>query len=216
MKIHEFIRIQRKNRKFNKFFQYIQREYEEKKICPSYSNIFECFLDKDIEDFHVIILGFEPYSQPDIADGFAFSCTNGKRIPSALEIIFNELKNDTRVERNTSSLRGWAQQGVLLLNMCLTVEENKPLSHSGKGWEDFSLNLIYHYLESEKPVLFVLMGERSQELLSLIRPYNKHKWIISAYPSALTANVGFYGSRIFSRINRFMDENGYTKIDWAK
>ncbi|MDR0832087.1 MAG: uracil-DNA glycosylase [Bacillales bacterium] len=220
MNIHNLIREEKKsNKKFRKLLDHIQKEYENKIICPKYSNIFEAFQERDIEDFNVIILGVEPYAVSELADGYAFSVNQGEKPTQVLENIFRELEMDLKIKRNgKTSLKGWADQGVLLLNTILTVEEGKPASHDSFGWQAFTLEIFYRLLESKKPKVFVLWGQKALDYSGLINSYkhNGHRWIGGAYPSNLTANSGFYGSRPFSRVNRFLAENNLSAVDWSK
>ena len=126
---------------FKKLMHFINLEYDSNKVIyPKMDKIFRCFNFFNYSDLSVVILGQDPYYSKGMADGLAFSCSNGL-IPKSLQNIFNEINRSLNVNRTNPNLEDIAKQNVLLLNTCLTVEENLPLSHSNIGWEVF---VIYH------------------------------------------------------------------------
>ncbi|HEB81533.1 MAG TPA: uracil-DNA glycosylase, partial [Gammaproteobacteria bacterium] len=128
--------------------------------------------------------------------------------------IYKELKEDVGIERADGNLQGWADQGVLLLNSVLTVRSGQPNSHQGKGWEQFTDRVIAAVNAQARPVVFVLWGAYAQKKGSVIDA-QRHHVIRAPHPSPLSAHRGFFGSRPFSRINRFLVENGRKAIDWS-
>jgi uracil-DNA glycosylase len=128
--------------------------------------------------------------------------------------MFKELHDDLGCYiPDNGYLVKWAEQGVLLLNTVLTVREGSPNSHKGKGWETFTDKVIAVLNEREKPVVFVLWGSHAQQKQQLIT--GRHHIMIKApHPSPLSAHRGFFGSRPFSRINRYLRETGSGEIDW--
>jgi uracil-DNA glycosylase len=110
-------------------------------------------------------------------------------------------------------LTDWAKQGVLLLNSVLTVVKDTPLSHKGKGWEIFTDNLIRYLNDREEPIVFILWGSYARSKKELITN-KKHFIIESAHPSPLSASRGFFGSRPFSKANKFLESNGVSPIKW--
>ena len=111
-------------------------------------------------------------------------------------------------------MKGWANQGVLLLNSVLTVESGKPNSHQGKGWEIFTDKVISVVNDLDHPVAFVLWGAYAQKKGAIIDTA-RHLVIRSPHPSPLSAHRGFFGSRPFSKINHFLQQQGHSEINWA-
>ena len=143
------------------------------------------------EDVRVVILGQDPYHGRGQAEGLAFSVAPGVALPPSLRNIFKELERDLGTPRPAfpnpgGSLVKWATQGVLLLNTCLTVEEGKPASHAGKGWEVLTDAVIRHVAEGEHPVVFMLWGSHAQSKRALIDD-QRHKVLIANHPSPLSA-----------------------------
>jgi uracil-DNA glycosylase len=130
-----------------------------------------------------------------------------------LNNILKELYNDLGVVRKGNELTDWAKQGVLLLNSVLTVVKDTPLSHKGKGWEIFTDNIIRYLNDREEPIVFILWGSYARSKKELITN-KKHFIIESAHPSPLSASRGFFGSRPFSRANKFLESNGVSPIKW--
>ncbi|MEZ5451105.1 MAG: uracil-DNA glycosylase [Thiolinea sp.] len=146
---------------------------------------------------------------------WSFSVLPGVQpLPRSLHNIWKELLEDTGVDnRHTGYLQTWAEQGVLLLNTVLTVEEGKAGSHQKKGWEVLTDRIIGRVNAGTQPVVFVLWGAQAQKKAALIDD-SRHLLIQSAHPSPLSARRGFFGSRPFSRINDFLRSHGRSEIDW--
>ena len=162
----------------------------------------------------VVILGQDPYHTPGAAEGLAFSVPRSQPIPPSLINIYKEIDSDIGRHANTSgSLRNWQKQGVLLLNTVLTVEAHKPKSHSGKGWEVFTTEVI-KYLNSTRPhLVFILWGRDARNKKSLIDS-SKHLILESPHPSPLSAHAGFFGNHHFSKTNEFLKSNNLEEIVW--
>ena len=130
-----------------------------------------------------------------------------------MDNIFKELESDLHIHRENNDLTDWAKQGVLLLNSIMSVQMDRPLSHQNHGWEMFTDAIISKLNEREKPVIFVFWGSyaRSKKVL-ITNP--QHKIIESVHPSPLSAYRGFFGSRPFSKINRYLKEIGEKEIQW--
>ena len=170
------------------------------------------------EAVKVVILGQDPYHGEGQAIGLSFAVPNHlKQKPPSLKNILKELASDlgTPLEASASDLTGWASQGVLLLNTLLSVRANEPLSHQGKGWEEFTDSILKAMNERKDPVVFVLWGAHAQKKKALINS-KRHKVLESAHPSPLSAYRGFFGSKIFSRINEQLRELQKQEIDWSK
>ena len=200
---------------FKELLEFIKDEYKNKVIYPAQNEIFNAFRYTNFNDVKVVILGQDPYHEPHQAEGLSFSVSNNVLKPPSLQNIFRELENDLSIpfpEHN--SLKPWAREGVLLLNAILTVEEHKPTSHSKKGWEIFTDNVIKKLNEKEKPIVFILWGNFARSKKYLITNSN-HLIIESAHPSPLSASRGFFGSKPFSKTNDFLKKNNIKEIDWS-
>jgi uracil-DNA glycosylase len=166
------------------------------------------------EDTKAVILGQDPYHGPGQAHGLSFSVKPGVPAPPSLQNIFKELHDDLGCYiPNNGYLVKWAEQGVLLLNTVLTVRAHEANSHRGKGWEQFTDRVISLLNEREKPVVFILWGAPAQQKARFIDT-SRHCVIRSPHPSPLSAHRGFFGSRPFSKANRFLREHGIEEIDW--
>jgi len=165
----------------------------------------------------VVILGQDPYHGPGQAMGLSFSVPEGVRPPPSLVNIFKELASDCGIARPAhGDLSGWARQGVLLLNTCLTVECGRAGSHAGQGWEAISDACVEAVAERAAPAVFILWGSHAQAKAARIPALtdSRHCLIRSPHPSPLSAHRGFFGSRPFSRANAFLAAQGRAPIDW--
>lgn len=161
-----------------------------------------------------VILGQDPYHDDGQAHGIAFSVPSGVKFPPSLRNILTELQSDIGATVPSSGdLGAWLDQGVLLLNTVLTVRAHEPLSHRKSGWEEFTDAVIDIVAAQTSPTAFVLWGNPAQEKASRIStpPHLVHK---SVHPSPLSARRGFFGSKPFSTVNRFLNEKGRGSIDW--
>jgi uracil-DNA glycosylase len=175
-----------------------------KTIFPEESLIFNAFNQASFEDIHVVILGQDPYHGSNQAHGLSFSVSDGIKIPPSLKNIFKELGSDIGKEiPKSGNLIHWAKQGILLLNASLTVEENKPMSHSKIGWNLFTDAVIKKISQEKTNVIFILWGKFAQEKEKLIDP-EKHFILKAAHPSPLSAYNGFWGCRHFSKTNELL------------
>lgn len=161
----------------------------------------------------VVILGQDPYPTPGRATGLAFSFPPGERPKHSLKNILAELSADTGQSRADGDLTAWATQGVLLLNTVLTVPQNAAHGHKSWGWEPL-ISQILSALASDGPKAFLLWGAPAQSLCADL-PRNGHLFLTSPHPSPLSAHRGFFGSRPFSAINRWLTAQGQNPIDWA-
>ena len=199
---------------FNSLKKFIIEEYKNKTIYPKMSEIFNAFIHTSYDNTKVVILGQDPYHGENEAEGLSFSVKVGIAKPPSLINIFSELQNDLGIKPpNHGSLESWADQGVLLLNSTLTVVKDTPKSHSNKGWEIFTDEVIKAINKKETPVVFILWGSDARSKKSLITN-KKHLIIESAHPSPLSAYRGFFGSKPFSKTNDFLIKNNIKPIDW--
>ncbi|MGL5640085.1 MAG: uracil-DNA glycosylase [Mycoplasmoidaceae bacterium] len=198
--------------KHKDFLKIIENEYKQKTIFPKQELIFNCFNYFDKDELKIVIFGQDPYHGIGQANGLAFSVNSDQNTPSSLKNIFKELENDLNIKRTCPDLSDWAKQGILFLNTCLTVEESKPLSHIKLGWETL-INDIISYINLNFPsTIFVLMGNNAKNKAHYI--LNKENIVKTVHPSGLSANRGFFGSKLFSQINNLLEKNKMKKINW--
>lgn len=199
---------------YQKLRQFLIAEYRGKTIYPGMHDIFNALKYTDYDDVKVVILGQDPYHGPGQAHGMSFSVRPGVKQPPSLVNIFRELQDDLGIDPpDHGYLVKWAEQGVLLLNTCLTVREHQANSHKGKGWEIFTDKVISLLNQREKPMVFILWGGNAKSKQSLITNPD-HLILTGAHPSPLSAYNGFYGGRYFSKANEFLESTGQTGIDW--
>lgn len=197
----------------NNMIKEIDEQRLTKTIYPPKDQVFRVF-DLPLKDIKVVILGQDPYHNPDQACGLSFSVNDGVPLPKSLINIYKELHDDLGIKpAKTGNLESWFKQGVFLLNAVLTVEKNSPASHSKIGWENFTDYIIENISEKNENVVFVLWGAYARSKNKLIDP-SKHKIIESAHPSPLSAYRGFFGSKVFSQINSYLAENDRETINF--
>ena len=198
---------------FEKIKENVRREYKTKTIFPPGKKIFYALNTTSYESTRVVILGQDPYHGVGEANGLCFSVNEGIKMPPSLRNIYKELYDDLGVKRTTTDLSDWAKSGVLLLNSVLTVEKDKPASHKWIGWEEFTDAIIKKLNEKNTPVVFILWGNFAKSKAKYITN-PKHLVISSAHPSPFSASYGFFGSRPFSKTNKFLRDNGLKEIVW--
>ena len=197
----------------NNMIKEIDEQRLTRTIYPPKEQVFRVF-DLPLKDIKVVILGQDPYHNPDQACGLSFSVNDGVPLPKSLINIYKELHDDLGIKpAKTGNLESWFKQGVFLLNAVLTVEKNSPASHSKIGWENFTDYIIENISEKNENVVFVLWGAYARSKNKLIDP-SKHKIIESAHPSPLSAYRGFFGSKVFSQINNYLAENDRETINF--
>ncbi len=196
-------------------FKFLQSETKNKKIIfPTTDNIFLALNLTPLDKVKVVILGQDPYHGAGQAHGLAFSVPEGITHPPSLRNIFQELKEDLNIEiPKNGNLTAWANEGVLLLNTILTVEEGKAASHHGKGWEKFTDKIISIISEHNKHVVFILWGSNAHIKEALIDS-KKHCILKSVHPSPLSSYRGFFGSRPFSKSNSYLKLHGIKPLSW--
>ena len=203
---------------FRELLKFVDRERAGgNHIYPPKDQVFAALSHTPLEQVRVVILGQDPYHGPGQAHGLCFSVQPGVPFPPSLNNIFKELRADTGLSIPTSGcLASWAQQGVLLLNSVLTVEEGKPNSHANKGWEKFTDKVIEAVVRYRSGVVFLLWGAYAQKKGEQIVKSGKNHLILKApHPSPLSASRGFFGCRHFSKSNDFLVARGGKAIDWS-
>lgn len=185
-----------------------------KRIIPPHEHVhlsFRAFRECGPKDLKIIILGQDPYPQPGVFDGLAFSNGNlkgGGRISPSLASIFKEINRDIYDDvdhYNNPDLVRWANQGILLLNTALSVVEYTPTSH-GKLWEPFMKELIARLTEYNTGLIFLLWGSHAQRYQKFIKNILNHHIITAGHPSPLNRTNLFFGSSVFSRTNELINE----------
>ncbi len=199
---------------YQKLRTFLITEYRTKTIYPDMYHIFEAMKATDYDDVKVVILGQDPYHEPNQAHGMAFSVQPGVRIPPSLFNIYKELSSQLGLTiPNHGYLMKWAKQGVLLLNVVLTVERGKANSHKNMGWEQFTDRVIQLVNAKEKPVVFLLWGSNAIAKAKMIDT-KKHLVLTSPHPSPLSAYRGFFGNGHFLTTNEFLKQKYSQVIDW--
>ena len=191
-------------------------EYRNRVIYPDMYDIFNALKLTPYEDVKAVILGQDPYHEQGQAHGLAFSVQKGVQQPPSLMNIFKELHDDLGIlppPQDNGCLIPWAQQGVLLLNTCLTVREHQAGSHRGKGWETLTDRIIELLNQREKPMVFILWGANAKAKQALITD-QRHLVLSGPHPSPLSAYRGFFGGRYFSKTNEFLIRVGQEPINW--
>ncbi|MCH9692832.1 MAG: uracil-DNA glycosylase [Gammaproteobacteria bacterium] len=196
--------------------QYLQREQSvTKTILPQQSQIFNAFNTTPFEEVKIVILGQDPYHGRGQAHGLCFSVLPGVRIPPSLQNIYKELEADLGVVPAAHGyLQSWAEQGVLLLNATLTVEEGKAGAHQKRGWEEFTDAAIHALAEQREGLAFILWGLQAQKKGAFIND-KRHLILRAPHPSPLSAHRGFFGSKPFSQTNHWLKKRGQQPIDWT-
>ena len=186
-------------------------------IYPPQPDVFNALKYTPLDKVNVVILGQDPYHGPNQAHGLCFSVQAGVKTPPSLKNMYKELLTDIDgfVEPNHGTLTSWAEQGVLLLNTVLTVEQGKAHSHAKWGWETFTDKVIDVVNANCENVVFLLWGSHAQKKGKHI-DREKHKVLHAPHPSPLSARRGFFGSRPFSRVNDWLQGQGKPGIHWTK
>jgi len=184
-------------------------------IYPPNNLIFNAFNTTPLDQVKVVILGQDPYHGPRQANGLAFSVQKSIPIPPSLRNIIHELATDTGIRSaGHGDLTAWAEQGVLLLNSVMTVTEGQPTSHQGRGWEDFTDQVIDVVNDQTQNTVFILWGSYAQKKGKRIDS-NRHLVLTAAHPSPLAANRGgFFGCRAFTKTNQYLIQHGKQPINW--
>lgn len=191
---------------FTELMNFVDTAYSSTTVYPSKDKIFEAFNLAPFNKVKVIILGQDPYHEPDQAQGLCFYVPPSVKAPPSLENIAKELGK-------MPDLLSWANQGVLLLNATLTVEAHKAGSHQKKGWEEFTDAAIKALADKRENLVFILWGAYAQKKGAFI-DRSRHLVIESAHPSPLSARRGFFGSQPFSKANAYLNEKNITPIIW--
>lgn len=184
-------------------------------VYPPQNEIFTAFKLTEFEQVKVVILGQDPYHGPNQAHGLSFSVKPGVPAPPSLVNIYKELSQDIEGFQipNHGYLVSWAEQGVLMLNTVLTVEQGQAHSHANFGWETFTDRVIAALNEQRENLVFLLWGSHAQKKGQFI-DRQKHCVLTAVHPSPLSAHRGFFGCRHFSQANAYLRSKGLSEINW--
>ena len=199
---------------FKELHAFVKDERASHVVFPPRDQVFSAFNACPPDAVKVIIVGQEPYSHAEQANGVAFSVPNDVKIPPLLANIYEELESDLGIPPAPhGNLQAWADQGVLLLNSALTVRAHDPCSHQKQGWETLTDYVIEFMGAYPNPIVFVLWGRYASSRARLI-DVNDNLIIEGAHPSPLSAHKGFFGSKPFSKVNDGLEFMGLSPIDW--
>lgn len=210
----ELLKLEIQKPYFIKLMTFLKTEYKHFLIYPKFENLFTALKMTSYHETKVVVIGQDPYHQPNQSHGLAFSVIKGNKIPKSLHNIFLELVDDEKIDYPShGNLDSWARQGVLLLNNVLTVRDNEPNSHRHKGWEQFTAKIIKLLNQKNEAVVYLLWGKSAQKKIPLITNDN-HKILTAPHPSPLSAFRGFFGCKHFSKTNQILVQNNLIPINW--
>jgi uracil-DNA glycosylase len=201
---------------FQQMLQFVESERAAgKTIYPPKQDVFNAFNLTKLDKVKVVILGQDPYHGPNQAHGLCFSVLPQIKPPPSLANIYKELATDIPnfIIPEHGYLQSWAEQGVLLLNAVLTVEQAKAHSHAKIGWEQFTDAVIQQLSDHCKGVVFLFWGSHAQKKGSVINN-QKHHVLSAPHPSPLSAYRGFFGCNHFSKTNQLLKQQHKTPINW--
>lgn len=200
---------------FKELTDFVKSEYKNEVVYPPPKFIFRAFDLTPFDQVQVVILGQDPYHGPRQANGLCFAVADDVRPPPSLQNIFKEIESDfgKPLANKSGNLSRWAKQGVLLLNATLTVRANLAGSHQGRGWEEYTDSAIRALSGERENLVFILWGNYAKQKGAHI-DRAKHLVIESPHPSPFSAHNGFFGSKPFSKTNKYLEEHGKEPIDW--
>lgn len=200
--------------------RFLAKEFASKTVFPPQNDIYSWSRLTKLKDVRVVILGQDPYHNFNQAHGLAFSVKPPTPPPPSLMNMFKELANCypdfERPANNSGLLTPWSEQGVLMLNACLTVEAHKANSHANRGWEEFTEQVLRAVVKnSPKGVVFMAWGSPAGKRVDKIRPGPEHHVLRCVHPSPLSASRGWFGSAHFKKANVWLKERYGAEIKWS-
>lgn len=211
----EVIFIEKQKDYYKELEKELDKRYKTTVVFPPKDKIFNAFIKTPLKDLKVVILGQDPYHGFRQSQGFAFSTPKEIKNPPSMKNILKEIKDD--LQRDSKCLNGdltpWAEDGVLLLNTILTVEESKPKSHHKIGWEIFTDNIIKYISSNCNNIVFILWGTPAISKSKIIDT-KKHYILTSVHPSPLSSYRGFFGSKPFSKTNDILKSLNKKPVIW--
>ena len=194
---------------------FLDEEYKTRTIYPPRNLMFNAFNLTSIENLKVVIIGQDPYHEPNQAMGLSFSVPSGVKLPPSLVNIYKEIESDLGIKmRNDGDLTYLAKQGVLLINAYLSVREGQPLSHHRNEYDLFMIDLMKFIDKLNQPIVFMLWGGFAKKFEKFVA--NPERLVLkSVHPSPLGANHGgWFGLKQFSRCNEYLIAHNVKPIDW--
>lgn len=199
---------------FKALCQRVQQARQQSTVYPAAADVFNAFKYTPLDQLKVVIIGQDPYHGPGQAHGLSFSVPAGIAIPPSLRNIYQELHNDLGITPpKHGCLRGWAEQGVLLLNSVLTVAAGSAASHANFGWTEFTDTVINQLNQHCSNLVFLLWGSHAHRKGAQLNP-SRHIIFKTTHPSPLSAHRGFLGCRHFSKANVALAQHNKSPIDW--
>lgn len=199
---------------YKELFDFVENEYNTKTIYPPKDKIMNATALTPLDNVKCVILGQDPYHEPNQAMGLAFSVNKNVAIPRSLQNIYKELHDELGCYiPNNGDLTYWAEQGVLLLNSVLTVQAGKAASHSNHGWEQYTDSILSIVNKQNRPIVYMLWGNFAKSKKPLLTNPN-HLILESTHPSPFSAGYGFFGCGHFKKCNDFLLKNNLSPIDW--
>ena len=200
---------------FKELTEFVEEERAKGPVYPPREEVFAALEATPYDKVKVLVLGQDPYHGEGQGHGLCFSVRPGVKTPPSLRNIFKEMQAELDLPvPDNGYLMPWAQQGVLLLNSVLTVEEGRAGSHQGKGWEGFTDHVIDVLNRERDGLVFLLWGSYAQKKGAVIDP-RRHRVLKAPHPSPLSAHRGFLGCGHFSSTNQYLARNGQSPIEWA-
>ena len=210
---YELLKLEFEKPYYKNLEKFLQTEYSTKTIYPKPENVFNSLNCVKFDDVKVVIIGQDPYHEPNQAHGLSFSVENGVALPPSLKNIFKEIQNEYGFCNTNGNLLCWAKQGVLLLNSVLTVQKGRANSHKNMGWENLTQKIIELLNARKQPVIFLLWGASAQKIGKIITNPIHYK-LSCVHPSPLSAYNGFFGCNHFKKANQILEQLGSKPIDW--
>jgi uracil-DNA glycosylase len=210
----KFTEEEKKKPYYRELYEFVKHEYNNGTCYPAYENIFKALEITGPDDVKCVILGQDPYHEPNQAMGLSFSVNDDVPIPRSLQNIYKELNDELGCRiPNNGNLISWAEQGVLMLNSVLTVQAHKAGSHAEHGWETYTDAVLRLLNEQQRPIVYMLWGNYAKNKAQFL---NNSKQLVlkAAHPSPFSASSGFFGCGHFKKCNEFLEANGIQPIDW--
>lgn len=213
LSFESFFRSETKKTYFHELMKKLEIEYKNYQVFPKKGDLFNAIKITDFDNLKIVIIGQDPYHQEGQADGLAFS-TKAKILPPSLKNLFEEIKNSyPDFSKKDGNLKNWAKQGVLLLNIVLSVRKSSPNSHANIGWEIFSHNLIKFIVENKVDIIFLLLGQKAKTSVENVN-FEKQKVFFYSHPSPFSFAKSLKHSDVFKKINIFLKQKNQSEINW--
>jgi uracil-DNA glycosylase len=180
-------------------------------LTPNRNQVMRAF-ELPVAKVRVLLLGQDPYPTQGMACGLAFANAQGTKTPQSLKNLMKELQFDLPRVSATADLAKWSNQGVMLLNSALTTEVGTSGAHQ-RIWREFTEVVITALDQARAGKLVCLsLGLEAKKLAGLVEV---GEVVYAPHPSPLSAHRGFFGSRIYSRVNHVLSNQGQEPIDWS-